>query len=332
MYLSQAIDTYLAYRQATGIKQSTLRGEKYTLRLLLADTGNINMRQLAQRHIDHFFSKRTTWGPGSMNRGRYHLNSFIKWAQVRKHVPQDSLVLDDTRPQRVPPRDRIIIPHQNFSTFLAEIRDPRTRAMCAIGLYLFTRISETRVLRWQDVDLDNGKVTVRREKISTIDVLPLCDELKEELLRWRLEYAKRLGRPVLPGDQVIPYQKQGKRMGVKGKKGVFELVTETTYEPHRKAPLGGSIRQALTDAGYYQKYEGGHTLRRSGAVALYNSLAERGHDRAMRTVQWMLGHSSIQTTEIYLRLDLESKAAMDLLSGKQMFPEQKEAQLVEIAR
>jgi integrase len=76
----------------------------------------------------------------------------------------------------------------------------------------------------------------------------------------------------------------------------------------------------LLKAGYdLDKGEGGHTLRRSGATALYNELSERGHDRAIRMCQAMLGHASIQTTEVYLALNLDRKARNDLLAGKRMF-------------
>ena len=53
------------------------------------------------------------------------------------------------------------------------------------------------------------------------------------------------------------------------------------------------IARGLREAGYYIPYEGGHTLRRSGATALYNQLTHVGHDRAIRICQAMLGHSSV---------------------------------------
>lgn len=66
--------------------------------------------------------------------------------------------------------------------------------------------------------------------------------------------------------------------------------------------------------------EGVHTLRRSGARALYDRLVSEGYDGAMRTVQSMLHHSSIQTTEHYLGIHLDKKRRDDVVRGKHLFP------------
>jgi integrase len=122
-----------------------------------------------------------------------------------------------------------------------------------------------------------------------------------------------VGLPGLPA--------KGGQRGRKGIKGFVEVL-ERPYLPTTKANLGYAIRTILQAAGYYRPQEGGHTLRRSGATALYNQLSSVGHDRAIRICQAMLGHSSVQTTEIYLRLDLDRKVRNDLLAGKRMFPEE----------
>lgn len=318
MQLSDAIDQYLTWRRAKGARPNTLRAERHTLNLFLSDVGNVNTRSLVHRHVDVFWAKRTTWGEGSMNKGRSHLSAFFKWCQNRGHIARDNNLLDDSKALRVPERARILIPQASFSTFLEGL-EPRTRAICAIGLYLFTRVSETSMLRWQDILFSDGKVMVYREKTGTTDSLPLCEELARELKRWQLAYATRLGRPLRPADYVIPYMDRPEWTGTPGVRGQLLQLSSPDYQPNRRAPLAHPIKKALKDAGYYQPYEGGHTLRRSGAVALYHELAERGHDKAIRLCQFMLGHKSIKTTEIYLRLTLEEKEAQDLLAGKPMF-------------
>lgn len=328
MNLSDAIQLYLADRKAKGIKQNTLRNDRSKLTRLLADVGNIQVAQLRPQHFDLFWSRRTTWGPSTMNIAHATLNSFIRWCQIRGYMPKDRNPLEGGRRLKEPPRKRVIIPQQEFATFLEGIEDARARAMCAIGLYLFTRISETASVRWQDVDMHNGTVEVFREKTDTLDTLPLCEELHAELKRWALAYAAAIGRPLLPADLVIPGWQKPRVVGVKGKKGEFVEKEKGHYLPQTKAHITYSVKKALRDAGYYEPYEGGHTLRRSGAIALYNQLTKVGHDRAIRICQAMLGHSDISTTEIYLRLDLDRKVRNDLLAGKLMFPEAEEAEVV----
>jgi len=320
MNLSDAVDQYLVSRQARGIKPQSVRSEEYVLRQLLLAAGNINTRHLSHRHLDAFWTKRGAgWAESTRNKARAHLASFFKWCKLRGYLPTDTDLLGDTKALRVPERSRLIIPQAEFSTFLEGIGDARTRAMCAIGLYLFTRISETSLLRWQDVLFSENRVLVTREKTGTADSLPMCEELAKELKRWHLTYSAMIGRQLTPADFVIPFMDKPRMAGVPGHSGKLVRVGGPVFHPSQRAQLTTPIKLALKNAGYYQRYEGGHTLRRSGATALYHELASRGHDKAMRLCQWMLGHKTITTTEIYLRLSLEEKEAQDLLSGQPMF-------------
>jgi integrase len=322
MLLSDCIDNYLADRRSRGLAASTIRSQKGTLKLLLADAGNIETKRLKPQHLDAFWANRHTWGPATRNRAAHTLNIFFAWCRVRGYLPRDYDPMEGSRKERVPPRDRVLIPQSEFSILLEQCEDPRKRIAVALGLYLFLRVSDAEALRWQDVNFDTATVEVYRPKTRTLDTLPICDELMAELRRWKLAYAARVGEPVQKGWFLIPgLPAKGGQRGRKGIKGFVEVL-ERPYLPTTKANLGYAIRTILQAAGYYRPQEGGHTLRRSGATALYNQLSSVGHDRAIRICQAMLGHSSVQTTEIYLRLDLDRKVRNDLLAGKRMFPEE----------
>ena len=334
MNLSDAITAFLADRRARGLSRESLRNEKQCLELLLADVGNIQVHRLRPQHLDTFWANRTTWSAGTMNRGRAHLSTFFKWCRARGHMPRDLDPMEGTKKIRVTPRDRAIIPQGEFQTLLSSIEDPRRRIAVAIGLYLFLRLSEISNLRWQDINLETSTVQVYRSKTRTMDDLPICDELRKELLRWKRIYAIGLQQQPQPGWYVVPGVPSGvPRYGVKGTKGfIKESTGEIRWQPTTKASLNYAIRTALKDLGYYRPMEGGHTLRRSGAIALYNELSRVGHDRAIRICQAMLGHSSVQTTEIYLRLDLDRKVRNDLLAGKRMFGTEGEADVIDFQR
>lgn len=321
MLLSDAIAAFNVDRMHQGIAEGTRKNDARCLNYLLTDVGNVNTRNLRPQHMDVFWSRRTTWGPGAMNNGYVTLSVFFGWCQSRGYMSRNMNLLERRRKNKVPPRDRIIIPQGEFSTFLDGIQDPRARITCALGLYLFTRISETEGLRWQDVDTLSAAPTVEvfRKKTQTLDTLPLCEELLYELKRWRLAYAARVGSQPEPGWFVVPGQTNARQYGVKGTKGFGGSFTPQ-WLVDKRPDLGRPIRTALENAGYYLPQEGGHTLRRSGATALYNQLSSVGHDRAIRICQAMLGHSNIATTEVYLRLDLDRKVRNDLLAGKPMFP------------
>lgn len=328
--LSEVIDLYLADRRARGFGAATIRSERHTLRLLLADIGNISPNRLRPQHLDIYWQKRTTWGPGSMNKARAQLSSFFGWCRIRGHMPRDLDPLAGSRKIRVPKRDRVLIPQAEFESFIEGTENPRTRIAVALGLYLFLRISETQVLRWRDLDLDAGVAQVVRLKTGTIDTLPICNELAAEIRRWRMTYAARVGQQPAAGWYVVPgHAPHGDAKGKKGHRGFYEMEPRP-YLPDVRSTLSHAISDRLKEAGYYQLQEGGHTLRRSGATALYNQLTSVGHDRSIRICQAMLGHNSVQTTEIYLRLDLDRKVRNDLLAGKRMFPEVGTAQVLRL--
>lgn len=320
MNLSDGIQHYLADREAKGIKPGTVKGERNTLTKLLACVGNISLLQVRPTHIDTFWVRHAEWQPSTKNKALAHLQAFVKWCQVRGYIKRDASPLDGLRKFKEPDKSRIIIPQSMFQPLIDDVEDARTRAMVAIGLYLFTRISEMSLLRWQDVDLDRHTIQVFREKTGKLDTLPICTELERELRRWQLAYAAEIGRPLLPADYVIPHLRQGRRVGRPGMRG-FVQTTKSVLVPDKQGHLGWSISKFLKDAGYYQPQEGGHTLRRSGATALYNQLTFVGHDRSIRIVQAMLGHASVSQTEKYLMLDLDRKVRNDLLAGQSMFPE-----------
>lgn len=319
MLLSDAIQAYGNDRRAKGIAPKTRANEMQVLRLLLADVGNIQTRQLKPQHIDVFWANRNGWAPGTLNRARNTLNTFFSWCRDRGYMSRDTDPMAGTKQMKVPPRNRTLIPQSEFQAVIERRENPRTRVAFALGIYTFMRISELEGLRWQDVDLEGGTLEVYRQKTNTTDTLPICDELAHELRRWKLEYAAHMQEQVRPEWYVVPGTTPPRGLSTKGAKG-FTSHRPRFYLPTKRADLSKVIKQGLIDDGYYVPYEGGHTLRRSGATALYNQLSSVGHDRAIRICQAMLGHASVQTTEIYLHLDLDRKVRNDLLAGKPMFP------------
>lgn len=329
MVLSEAVIAYVADRKAKGFSPGTVANNQRVLRHLLAAVGNIDTKSLRPQHIDAFWVRVGHWAPGTLNVARADLTGFFKWAQMRGYMRRDIDLMGGTRAFRIPDRNRIIIPQGEFQSLIEGASDSRARVMLATGLYLFTRISETAGLRWQDLDLDASRIEVYRQKTGKLDTLPICAELDHELRRWKLEYAALVGSPPAPGWYIIPGREHGFRSTHRPRPFGYDKEQMQPLVPTVKPNLTRLVKEELIRAGYYQDREGGHTLRRSGAIALYDQLSSVGHDRAIRVCQAMLGHASIKTTEVYLRLDLDRKVRNDLLAGKPMFPTRQEASVVE---
>lgn len=331
--LSDVIDEYIAYRRIW-FAANTVRNTTKTLRLFLAFMGNVKVSSIEPRHMDAYLAKRsTTCSQSSINTELSILRPFFEWCRQRRYLPPTKMPLSGWKNFKVIPPKRLLIPAPEFPRLLnashgtdaddpaikGVVGHPRDRIAVAIGLYLFLRGSEIQLLTLDDVDLDRGEVHVVIQKTKDRDVMPICEELDYELRRWLTFYGTEVpiaGHgsyalvPAKTSPELRHSEDRGPYMGTWGNL----IPDQAVRHPYRipKAPL--------SRLGYETDGEGGHTLRRSGARALYDQLKSEGHDRAARRVQAMLHHASIQMTERYIGIDIDRKERNDLLRGRRMFP------------
>jgi integrase/recombinase XerD len=152
---------------------------------------------------------------------------------------------------------------------LAAARSERDRLLLMLALYTGTRCSELVHLRVEDVDLAERELMIRRGKGDKDRALPLAASLIAPLRAWIGE--RRRGW-LFPGR-------------VPGKPLTRFAVNAIVAGCRKRA---GIVRACHP-----------HTLRHT----LATTLIRRGAD--IRTVQMMLGHSDLSTTQIYLNLDLD---------------------------
>lgn len=331
MLLSDAVDQYGADRRAQGMSPRTVKNERVTLGQLLTDVGNIHVHNITVIHLDRFWSKHPRWEPSTCNLKRIHLSVFFEWCRKRGHAPRGWDPLEGSKKRREPKKSRVIVPQSKFEELLRAAENPRDRAIVAIGLYTFVRVSEIVTLKWRDVDWDNHTITIYRHKTEEFDTLPMCEELEDELRRWHLEYGRQAGQVPRLEWFITPAYSRALWGGVKGGHRKMQLIEEARIQPMvQLREATHPIKRVLAKLGYDAEREGGHTLRRSGATALYHELSSKGHDRAIRIVQAILGHKNIATTEVYLSLDLDRKARNDLLRGRRMFDSSAVGQVVDL--
>ena len=158
--------------------------------------------------------------------------------------------------------------------------------------------------------------------------MPVPGELDRELRRWLQAYQDDVRGPLEPDWFLVPAHGAPTPFWDPAVKRWTAGYADRNLNPCRRVSGTSSrVQDALTRAGYpvrddYGRSagEGVHTLRRSGARALFDRLAGEGYDGAIRTVQAMLHHESQQTTEGYLGLTMDVKRRNDLLRGRDMFP------------
>jgi len=218
---------------------------------------------------------------------------------------------------------------QDFPRLLDACTNPQQRIIVALGLYLFLRASEVRELRIGSVNLDRGEVLVYQPKTSRYDEMPICAELDTELRRWLTWYAQDAGPvhgPLDPEWFLVPARMPMTLENPEGGRGNGRPVPrgEGSVNPHKRVGTPHrAVQKALNAIGWRVEgdREGCHTLRRSGARALFDTLVESGEvrDGVLRVVSAMLHHKSTSMTEHYLGLEADVEKRNDMFKNRQMF-------------
>lgn len=317
--MKEAIDAYEAHLTAKGRAVNTINNNLQPLRHLWRVVGDINVASLRPQHVDKMFTK-SNWSPATRNLYIGNLKGFVKFLRRMNYVPKDFDFMDGWEPGRVPKAESLIIPPEEFASLLDAAKHPRDRALIAVGLFTFCRSSEVCTIRVGDVDFDRDTIAIFRWKTSQADILPMCSELKEELLRWLAYYEKAVGGlqtgyylvPAL-GPNTMRYNPHTRLLEPENE---VQPIRPTTKIGHPYEP----VQRALAAIGYPTGRTGGHTLRRSGARALFDQCRSVGYDGALRHVASMLGHADTKITEQYLGLGIERMQRNELLAGKPMLP------------
>jgi integrase len=330
--LSDAITEFLAYRKTAGFRPNTLTVNARSLSYFLREVGNLQVKHLDARHGEMFQAWVMGKGfkPNTVNSHLSCLSAFTKWCRSRRYLGGGADPTANTRAIRVMLEPRTRIDPKDFAAFLDVCSTPLERIVVALGLFLFIRSSEITALRVKDVDLDRQEILVHVMKSQLVDVMPICQELDTELRRWLTWYSMDIQSP-LEGEYYLVPQRRRRPLGNDGSGpgGGFMV-----FRPHNNCVPDHQLQRAHR---YVQKplaafgvdlrgddgkstMEGVHTLRRSGARALFDQMVDEGsYDGVLRYVAAMLHHKTTVMTERYLGLDVDVKKRNDLLKGRRMF-------------
>jgi integron integrase len=205
-----------------------------------------------------------------------------------------------TRPRRLP----VVLTREEVRRVLANLQGG---SRLVVGLLYGSglRLSEALELRVKDMELDRREITVRSGKGNKdrVTVIPaeLVQPMRNHLARlvaW-FQREREAGAPGVP----LPNALKGKYAGA-GTSLAWQWVFPSRtlardpydgllvrYHVHHRT-LQRTVQQAIARAGI-AKPAGCHTFRHCFAT----HLLESGSD--IRTVQELLGHSDVKTTQIY---------------------------------
>lgn len=335
------------------------RGMAVFMEALGPNAGRLLVKNLDTTHGAAFrkFIGAQGWQPNTINAHITTVRGFVDWLHGGQHLHpavnplwgiklESNNVKGKDKKRRLNGEDFPALleaahgPNRNSDGTIARDDDgnivwhgsPHERILCALGLYTFCRQSEIITMTVGDVHIDEEEpyIDVTVWKTDGVDEMPVCMELEAELRRWLKWYANdtapihgamRDDWYLVPARQMPLIRGEGPgRCYVVYRDHGNCLPTKAVVKPER------FVNKALARFGWPMRDsrgraipEGMHTLRRSGARALFNELKSQNFDGAMRHVMHMLHHSKQSTTEIYLGVDTDRNARNRLLSGKPMF-------------
>jgi integrase len=318
--LTEAREQYVRSLRAQGLQERTVKNSQQVIGRGIALWGDILLTSITPGHIDSLFAH-YAWKESTRNLYLSNLRAFFKWARTHKWMPKDECPTTGWRTLAVPEVMRTQIPLSEFRELMDAAPHPRDRAVVAMGLFTFMRGGEMSTLRICDLDLDSDELAMRRHKTKKNDVLPVSSELHEEMVRWLNWYRADQGA-LRPGWYLLPakhpnhtyYDPTTRQIAVDHTVLASLRPTSMLLRPYTV------IQRAMAALGYETYWEGEHTLRRSGARALADTLRDRGFDSALMRVSSMLGHKDTKITQHYIGWDLEKKQRNEDIAGKPMFP------------
>lgn len=179
------------------------------------------------------------------------------------------------------------------------------KLVCSLLYGSGLRLGEAIKLRIKDINFEYRQILVReakgnKDRISTLPV-KIIPELKNHLnnvyLLHKADLAMGKGRTILPNALAVKYPHAETEFfwqyAFPSENFVTDRRTGLVYRYHvHESTIQKAIKNALKKAGI-KKPGSSHTFRHSFAT----HLLEDGYD--IRTIQELLGHSSVKTTMIY---------------------------------
>ncbi len=281
MALSQAIAQYLAYSERRFVSK-THKYKKYVLKGFYEKIGEAAIDQVTPAQVhSYLISRHSNY---NFNRHRKDISAMFSWIhKTFKNCPVNPCASIDLMPEDKKPKE---IPSQEEFLKMIMATKGDDRSLLLTVFHCLGRIDEVLRLTWQDVNFEQSSICLWTRKVKdgsmTPDVLAMNDDLK--VILWGLWQSREQEKWVF-----------------------YNRKTGTRFNRRPKF-MGKVCRKAGI-----KKY-GFHTLRHLSATLLADEPKV-----SKKTIQGLLRHRSLSTTEIYLHLiDESQRRAVKSLEGRFM--------------
>jgi integrase len=338
--MEQGIHDHLEERRTLGnLTESTLKRKKQALDWLVKANPGAGPRAFDEKRMTRtLVTMRQTRAQSTVAVDVSHIRDFWRWCQKEGLIGRFHDPLGGRKYTKGPDPEKFMLPAKKFKKLLKAARTPRDRMVLALGLYLFLRASEIKVLRIKDVKKKIKRIRTDIRKTKQKDLMPIPIELEKELKRWLKAYKAEVGE-LKPDYYLVPTRNLNTSThGTDTTQFVRADEPRETLDPTQ--PIGAPeriVQYSLAQIGYPAtveftdettnevttevKRQGIHILRRSGARAYFDYLREElGFDGALLRISTVLHHSGSQMTERYLDASLEKEQRNKAIAGKYLLP------------
>jgi len=284
MRLGRAIDLWIGELARSGRTASTRRSyERYLFKFvsqLERSHPDLAVRDVTANDCRTFLDQWANASASTVCTIHSALNGLFAWLYLEGELELNPMVRIP-RPRRTRPEDAdvVIVTPRDVQRMLAASQDWQELLCLSVLAYLGPRRDSASRLRWRDVDLHEGTLRFR-EKGGKTSVKPMPHELSAILRE-----ARASGQvPCQADDYVIPNRRPASvRRAERSNKIIWETVLRVAGRVGVRATV--------------------HALRRAFAVAFLTN-----HPGAIESLQALMNHSRIDTTQVYLRALNRSKA------------------------
>lgn len=251
---------------------------------ILPALGHVTLQKLTPQQIQHFLNTKLEVGKSTRTVQyllvllRRSLGLAVKWGMVQRNV---ALLVD---PPRVQHKEIQPFTPTQAKQFLEAVQGHKLEALFTVALALGLRRGEALGLRWEDVDLEGGTLTVRASLQRAGGKLQLMEVKTERSHRVvKLPKFALLSLKAHKVRQIEDRLVAGARWQTTGM--VFSTGIGTPYDPRR---LNEDFEKALKLAGLpHIRF---HDLRHSAATLLM------AQGVPIKMVSELLGHSTTRMT------------------------------------
>lgn len=291
-------------REVIRIRQLALATEKvycYWIQAFIKQQGYTSSEQISPTGVDSFLSHLAITRRVSPNTQNQAFNALLF---LFRHVLNQELKGINAVRAQDNPRIPVILTTREVESILSELK-PFYRTMIELAWGAGLRKTEILRLRIKDIDFNQRCLIIRQGKgrKDRITVLPDCcsQSLKELIARaerlYNFDMEEGFPGVEMPYALARKYPHESNSLHWRfvfsaNQRGVDPRTqVERRHHVHASA-LGKALRGAVRRAGIRKKVSC-HTFRHTFAT----QLLESGYD--IRTVQELLGHSDVKTTQIY---------------------------------